>query len=642
MTDSVTISLLPVSLSLVHLPRSRLETLSQHVLRQILQPSPIFLNVTCNEIELSLFAERHALKDFEKIARKDAQKLRSRRREEGGETHPTQDHKRSKRQKEDWEPVEVSSDKWNVLQIDSHSDRLDTSGARVHELSAPLAAAGISILYQSSYMCDFIFVKSYRLSEVMSLLASAGFDLYSSDPYNLTAQLSTFTSPMLSPTREDISSINILDLATAQVQRHGIDPEGGAVFSRSRSNTNSSSSSSGGRTVPQNLHVSSQRDFEDDSPANQVPERPDAKQERAAQSRSQSHSPSGCEVRVLEPDLTYVGLSDDSVEMWGLKIVKLVAFPELIVPVRRGSGGESSSSAASHGRHVSPSPAHPALDQVSEPVHLPTIGLSDDVDAVPFHINIASDGEKGNGSGSDTTTRVGPDSPKGDPAFDMSPVSPLFEMRSGKVWEDVFDLEDSSDEEDHRSKSPSEEPHKRETSEVLAAGQTRPFLPHLETLKPAHDHSRSASTSSTSSAVSTPPLLVPFFSFTRTSEGSSLTAPVSLLAALFPPSERHMVICSDELDILDSRVSSPITPEGPEVGESEDHDDERNGAQGPLRCLQIDLRKFGLDKHGLVNRYSRTLEENGINHMYSSTYKTANLLVDKAHASRAQALLRSC
>ena len=48
------------------------------------------------------------------------------------------------------------------------------------------------------------------------------------------------------------------------------------------------------------------------------------------------------------------------------------------------------------------------------------------------------------------------------------------------------------------------------------------------------------------------------------------------------------------------------------------------------------------EKHGLVNRFSRALEENGINHMYSSTYKTANLLIDKAHASRAQALLRSC
>ena len=48
------------------------------------------------------------------------------------------------------------------------------------------------------------------------------------------------------------------------------------------------------------------------------------------------------------------------------------------------------------------------------------------------------------------------------------------------------------------------------------------------------------------------------------------------------------------------------------------------------------------DKHGLVCRFSRALEDNGINHMYSSTYKTANLLVEKASAWRAQALLRSC
>ena len=37
----------------------------------------------------------------------------------------------------------------------------DKSGARVHELSAPLASAGISILYQSSYMSDFIFVSTF-------------------------------------------------------------------------------------------------------------------------------------------------------------------------------------------------------------------------------------------------------------------------------------------------------------------------------------------------------------------------------------------------------------------------------------------------------------------------------------------------
>ena len=72
-----TISLLPVSLALVHVPRSRLSQLTHPVLQQILLPNPAFLNVTCNEIELTIFAERRTIKDFELIARKDRQKLRS-------------------------------------------------------------------------------------------------------------------------------------------------------------------------------------------------------------------------------------------------------------------------------------------------------------------------------------------------------------------------------------------------------------------------------------------------------------------------------------------------------------------------------------------------------------------------------------
>lgn len=105
-----------------------------------------------------------------------------------------------------------------------------------------------------------------------------------------------------------------------------------------------------------------------------------------------------------------------------------------------------------------------------------------------------------------------------------------------------------------------------------------------------------------------------------------------------------MLSCAGELDALDSGPFSRVC-------DSEDSDeDEDMLEEGTLRCLQIDLRRFGLgkwcgrvlcvdvdygviccdrnaDKHGLVNRYSRVLEDNGINHMYSSTYKTANLLV---------------
>ena len=40
------------------------------------------------------------------------------------------------------------------------TSNLGKSGTRVHDLSAPLADAGISILYQSSYMSDFIFVRN--------------------------------------------------------------------------------------------------------------------------------------------------------------------------------------------------------------------------------------------------------------------------------------------------------------------------------------------------------------------------------------------------------------------------------------------------------------------------------------------------
>ena len=114
--SNVTISLLPVSLSLVRIPRSRLPQLSHPVLRQILQPKPSFLNVTCNEIELSLFAEHHILSDFECIARRDRHRLRSRSSSASARKRPAFD--------DDDDRVEFSCEKWKVLQLDSHSDQL--------------------------------------------------------------------------------------------------------------------------------------------------------------------------------------------------------------------------------------------------------------------------------------------------------------------------------------------------------------------------------------------------------------------------------------------------------------------------------------------------------------------------------------
>ena len=92
-----------------------------------------------------------------------------------------------------------------------------------------------------------------------------------------------------------------------------------------------------------------------------------------------------------------------------------------------------------------------------------------------------------------------------------------------------------------------------------------------------------------------------------------MTADVKVLATLFPPKERHMVICSGELDAADLRLQREL--EGEEVFSSDEEDDasynnnasessrsrtrsrsggSRDSASSSYRCLQIDLRGFGL------------------------------------------------
>ncbi|KAG1833498.1 hypothetical protein EV424DRAFT_1618389 [Suillus variegatus] len=550
-SSNVTVSLLPVSLSLVHIPRSRLPQLSHPVLRQILQPNPTFINVTCNEIELSLFAESHMLADFEPVARRDRQRQRSR-------SGSGSDH------------LEISYEKWNVLQIDSHSDQLDSSGARIHELSAPLAAAGISILYQSSYLSDFIFVKESRLQEVMSLLGSTGFDLYSSDPELLTSRV---VSPLLSPVSPDDSSISDVT--------QDITVESGAILTRTR---NSLDPVSAAAISLQCINLTtSPNGSPTSSPTHHKPP-----------SRHKSHSPTSGEVRVLTPNLACVGLSDDSVDTWGLKIVKLVAFPELI-PVKE----------------------HPSRSRKSQSRNARS------TDGVPLSLS----SRKRYSDSSDSFFSSSDDEEEG--YFSHSPLGNLssISLQSSAASRSFPDLSISV---------PSQTgPFKPSAKHIIAP--LAPLSP-LES-KPASHRNPTFHHMDPSAAIKKPVDdtirgMVPFFSFTRTQEGTSLTTDVSLLAALFPPNERHMMICAGELDALDAQSSSTDS-------DSEDDEDTLSSG-GALKCLQIDLRRFGLDKHGLVNRFSRVLEQNGINHMYSSTYKTANLLVSKAHANRARALLKAC
>ncbi|KAJ3568937.1 hypothetical protein NP233_g5388 [Leucocoprinus birnbaumii] len=545
MADALTISLLPVPLALVHIPRTRLPALSHPVLRHILHPSPTFFTVTANEIEISLFVDWEHVHDFDVIARKDLRSMRD-------------------------DPVEISYEPWSVLQVDSHSDQLDNSGARVNELSGPLAVAGISILYQSSYMCDFIFVKESRLHEALTLFEMAGFDLYTS---NMTSSPAPTYHPTSSHSSTTASSPTILTLSHASTLTH------------------TSSTPTSCSITPIGRHSSIHHLNE----------------------RTKSHSPTSGEVRILDPDLACVGLSDElGVDHWGLKIVKLVAFPELIPSSRKRSKSSTlSSCSSSFGEdegddgYFSHSPHSVSTSSLNVP---PVVGPNGSLSSRRSSVSSGPAGPSRSRTGSGqglpliTTSEL-----VGSPSLAKSSSSPASPIASSN------------------------------SSSIVSS----PNIPQL----PSPISRRQASPSSS------PPLSVPFFSFTRTQEGSSLTADVKTLAALFPPEERHLLVCCTSLDF-----GSPSS----ESDEDEDLDDDfAHGMDdlhldelhdidvddmsiGELKCLQIDLRRFGLDKYGLVNKFSRVLGENGVNHMYSSTFKTANLLVNKKHARRAQALLRGC
>ncbi|KAJ7178911.1 hypothetical protein C8R46DRAFT_618532 [Mycena filopes] len=567
--QGITITRLPTALSIVSIPRSRLDALSHPVLRALLQLDPPFLSITCNALELSLFAEPESLRAFDAIARADLASSSS-----GA-----------------LEPLEISHDRWSVLQIDSHSDQLDNAGARVQELSASLSAAGISILYQSSYMSDFIFVKERRLAEAMSLFAAAGFALYAADPNLLTAL--SEPPPTASSTRERSGSAPL--------------PSTSAVLSRSSSKSSSRTGSSGkSREKAQSTPTPKSK-----SPAS-VPLR---------------------DVRVLASDLACVGLADDEADHWALKIVKLVAFPDLI-PL---STVVASSSAAFHRRHRTSPVEEEDENDDGYFSHSP----SPTIDEPDLESGLQALKLEGEGPAEEN----GEDSPV--PASGARPVPSRLDALPGPLaWlatNEYGSAPEVSDEPQEADKTADAAPRRLEQDQ-----QSRPHVEHT----------------------------IPFFSFTRTPEGSSLTAGVRVLAALFPRAERHMVICGGELDAADREAeaasaashspsssscfssvsSSPIRENMDDGGSAgydsgdesdEDDDDDVDPDSHPLlSVLQVDLRGAGLDTYGLVHRFSRALAQGDVNHMYASTLRSANLLVPTGRrgrgARRAGSLLRGC
>lgn len=330
---------------------------------------------------------------------------------------------------------------------------------------------------------------------MINLFSGAGFDIYSSD-------FGDITSKPFSESLNDSSSVGV------RPSTHNSIPS--AVLTRDRNVTNGVSSDPPPRRA---------RAFE------LPPSSPD-------------RSPSSGEVRLLPSDFACVGLSDEfGVDHWGLKIVKLVAFPDLIPSANI--------------------PPHP----IPSFLHISPITSSP-----MFEHPSAIDSRTYSSSSSSSSSN------EEDGYFSHSPQSFSYSSLPKPVFRSSSDLRIPP------------------TKSLSCQHSSKHSISTLPTASPITTSTRSRR----SSTESNNGIQAPFFSYTRTSEGSSLTADVYILATLFPPHERHMVICSGELDAADIRLANGIEPDDDD--DSEGQDDNTSYLGNTLKCLQVDLRRYGLGK----------------------------------------------
>ncbi|KAG8989505.1 hypothetical protein FRB90_002207 [Tulasnella sp. 427] len=568
---AVTITVLPVALSLVRIPKHRLPRLAHPIIKLVLSDtsSSTFLNVSTNPSEVSIIAREEDLAPFVDIAHRDNRRVRRQveriaRRgsarasgvpspsdegtgEEGGaapSSSPTRPSARSRRERV-LQPVEVSSS-WSALQIDSHGDQLGDASARIREISSLLC--GISILYQSSYTTDYIFVQSRLLPEVLSILSTANFISISSIPPDLSSRISSLVASTAPPTRSaspqtsyqqeeplpaELANLSLEDdvetrrgTASSHASLHSILLAKSASIPSSPSKSKSPSARTGSATSP--------------TPA-------PAPARSTTRSTLSLYRPS---VSVLPSDLVVVGLSEQfesHSDAWKMKLIKVLFYGDMIGESWEREGGRGRERRRKGGEGV-------------------------------------DDGEVGS-----------------------------EEERSESLGYSTSGSSSSFNSSEERSTS------------SHSSSSTNSFHSTKSSASPPSSPTRSSSPSSS------PTTSKAFFSLTRTADGSSLTSDVHVLAKLFE-GQRDLIYCGDEFERVAGwrRDGSPPESEGDE------------GRKGFLRCLHVDLKDFDLDRHGLVNRFSHVLYSNDIHHLYCSTFKTANLLVDERDAARAQKLLSEC
>ncbi|ORY76266.1 hypothetical protein BCR35DRAFT_353423 [Leucosporidium creatinivorum] len=585
------------------------------------------------------------------------------------------------------ESIKVGEAVWVALEIAFHGDGWESAGLRVHALSRPLAESGISILFLSTYAADFILVPESALVEVTAILESSGFQFNAADDSDEDE----------SALADSMASLGGLSRRASQRRQRGESSSTTASGSgRPRSNGGSLAGSltlsdrgsiggSSGKSSTPSTTVSMSRSASASRVASAAQaRRPSSSRQSTLATIGAGDTPSpadpssheytsptdystplplpphtsprpppaftpGTSLTLLPDELVCVGLAqgEPSETLWRTKIVTALFYPERVLPRPDEAGEWDGRSQRKSGRRGESRKGR------------------------------RHEWEKSQGSTPTATTHLFPHSPSHSPSPSRS----------------------SSLRHSHRPNS-----HSRPRPAAMSRTSTD---------QSASSHATSSSfpshlAGSVSTSLSGPP--VPFVALTQTADGTSLTADVRLLRALFGAegaaggqSEEELVYAvgsgglrgvwageegesegeydvegADESGYSESEIEMDGVPrslsrsrgsrgrggvrssesESTSASEAEDwehlerEDSAREkrerrekarqageGGRRLLKCLQVDLVAFGLDKHGIVEQIAGILGAVGINCLYQSTYSSANILVSKSDIARARIAL---
>lgn len=258
--------------------------------------------------------------------------------------------------------VVIGDAEWVALEISFHGDHAwDKSGERVKDLSSPLAQAGISILFLSTYNSDYILVQYEELADVTNILEGSGFSFTSEegDEEPLSSSTGNFTSSSSVGRARAASNGSESRMGGSLVFSESSSAGGSrspvSLRGLSRSGSGSKSLATGFRPSPSTPIIPSSTESSPINPSTNLP--PDLDSTASTNSsalssrrpslklgRKDDTSPDDT-LSILPDELVVVGLSSTATHeaIWRTKIVSALFYPERVLDKPKTSTNSSSS-----------------------------------------------------------------------------------------------------------------------------------------------------------------------------------------------------------------------------------------------------------------------------------------------------------